>query len=155
MAEVILTPEGKKKLEEELDFYITVKRPEAAKNIEIARGFGDLSENAEYDAAKDAQGAIEAHIRYLEETLRGAKIITSAIDTTVVSVGCIVAVHDIEFDEEVEYKIVGSAEANYAESKISNESALGAALIGAKVGDVVDVKAPAGVCQYKVLNIRK
>ena len=98
---------------------------------------------------------IEAHIRYLEETLRGAKIITSAIDTTVVSVGCIVAVHDIEFDEEVEYKIVGSAEANYAESKISNESALGAALIGAKVGDVVDVKAPAGVCQYKVLNIRK
>jgi len=156
MADIVLTTEGYNKLEQELDFYIKVKRPEAAEKVKTAREFGDLSENAEYDAAKDEQGAIEAHIRELEETLKRAKIIDGeAIDTTTVSVGCFVKIHDLEYDEIDEFKIVGSAEANYAERKISNESVLGRSLLGAKVGAVVEVKAPAGVSQYKVLNIRK
>ena len=156
MAEIVLTREGYKKLEAELDHLIKVERPEAAKRIEIARGFGDLSENAEYDAAKDAQGLVEARIREIEETLKFAKVIDGeAIDTTVVSVGCVVEIHDLEYDEKEEFKIVGTAEANYSEHKLSNESVLGAALLGRKKGDVVDVKAPAGVSQYKILNIRK
>ena len=156
MEEIVLTTEGYKKLEQELDHYIKVKRPEAAEKVKLAREFGDLSENAEYDAAKDEQGIVEAHIRELEETLKRAKIIDGeAIDTTIVSVGCFVKIHDIEYDEIDEYKLVGSAEANYAEHKISNESVLGAALIGHKVNDIVEVRAPAGVSQYKVLNIRK
>jgi len=156
MADIVLTTEGYNKLEQELDFYIKVKRPEAAEKVKTAREFGDLSENAEYDAAKDEQGAIEAHIRELEETLKRAKIIDGeAIDTTTVSVGCFVKIHDLEYDEIDEFKIVGSAEANYAERKISNESVPGRSLLGAKVGAVVEVKAPAGVSQYKVLNIRK
>ncbi|MCR4726843.1 MAG: transcription elongation factor GreA [Clostridia bacterium] len=156
MAEIVLTKEGYKKLEEELDFYIKQKRPEAAERVKLAREFGDLSENAEYDAAKDEQGIVEGHIRELEETLKLAKVIDGeAIDTTTVSVGCFVKVHDIEYDETEEFKIVGSAEANYADHKISNESILGAALIGHKKGEIVDVKAPAGVSQYKILNIRK
>ena len=156
MEEIVLTTEGYKKLEQELDHYIKVKRPEAAEKVKLAREFGDLSENAEYDAAKDEQGIVEARIRELEETLKRAKIIDGeAIDTTVVSVGCFVKIHDLEYDEKDEFKIVGSAEANYAEGKISNESVLGAALIGRSVGDIVEVKAPAGVSQYKVLNIRK
>ena len=156
MAEIVLTPEGYKKLQDELDYYIQVKRPEAAERVKLARELGDLSENAEYDAAKNDQGMIEGHIRELEETLKLAKVIDGdAIDTTVVSVGCFVKLHDLEYDEIEEYKVVGSAEANYAEHKISNESLLGAALIGHKVKDVVEVKAPAGVSQYKILNIRK
>ncbi len=156
MAEIVLTKEGYKAKEEELDYYIKVKRPEAADKVRLAREFGDLSENAEYDAAKDEQGIIEAHIRELEETLKRAKIIDGeAIDTTVVSVGCSVKVHDVEFDETEEYKIVGSAEADFDARMISNESPLGAALIGHKKGDVVEVKAPAGVFQFKILNIRK
>ena len=156
MEEIVLTTEGYKKLEQELDHYIKVKRPEAAEKVKLAREFGDLSENAEYDAAKDEQGIVEARIRELEETLKRAKIIDGeAIDTTVVSVGCFVKIHDIEYDEIEEYKIVGSAEANYAEHKISNESVLGAALIGHKEKDIVEVRAPAGVSQYKVLSIRK
>ena len=156
MEEIVLTKEGYKKLQEELDYYIKVKRPEAAKNIEIARGFGDLSENAEYDAAKDAQGRIEGHIRYLEETLKSARVIDGeAIDTTTVSIGCFVEILDIEYDEVAEYKIVSSAEANFAEHKISDKSVIGAALIGRKVNDVVDVQTMDGVSQYKVLNIHK
>ena len=156
MAEIVLTPEGYKKLQDELDYYIQVKRPEAAERVKVAREFGDLSENAEYDAAKDEQGIIEGHIRELEETLKLAKVIDGdAIDTTAVSVGCFVKIHDLEYDEIEEFKIVGSAEANYEEHKISNESILGAALIGHKAGDVVEVRAPAGVSQYKILGIRK
>jgi len=156
MAEIVLTTEGYKKLEEELDFYIKVKRPEAAEKVKTAREFGDLSENAEYDAAKDEQGIVEAHIRELEETLKQAKVIDGeAIDTTTVSVGCFVKIHDLEYDEKDEFKIVGSAEANYSEGKISNESVLGAALIGRKKNDIVEVRAPAGVSKYKILNIRK
>ena len=156
MDEIDLTTDGYKKLEQELDHYIKVKRPEAAEKVKLAREFGDLSENAEYDAAKDEQGIVEARIRELEETLKRAKIIDGeAIDTTVVSVGCFVKIHDLEYDEKDEFKIVGSAEANYAERKISNESVLGAALLGHKKNDVVEVRAPAGVSQYKILNIRK
>lgn len=156
MADIVLTTEGYKKLEEELDFYIKVKRPEAAEKVKTAREFGDLSENAEYDAAKDEQGIVEARIRELEETLKRAQVIDGeAIDTTTVSVGCFVKIHDLEYDEKDEFKIVGSAEANYAEHKISNESVLGAALIGHKKNDIVEVRAPAGVSQYKILNIRK
>jgi len=156
MEEIVLTPEGYKKLQEELDYYIQVKRPEAAERVKQARELGDLSENAEYDAAKNDQGIIEGHIRELDETLKRAKVIENdAIDTKAVSVGCFVKLHDVEYDEIDEYKIVGSAEANYAEHKISNESILGAALIGHKVGDVVEVKAPAGVSEYKILGIRK
>ena len=156
MADIVLTKEGYKKLEDELDFYIKKKRPEAAERVKLAREFGDLSENAEYDAAKDEQGIVEGHIRELEETLKLAKVIDGEdIDTTVVSVGCFVKIHDLEYDEKEEFKIVGSAEANYAEHKISNESILGAALIGHKKNEIVEVKAPAGVSQYKILNIRK
>ena len=156
MADIVLTPEGYKKLEEELDLYIKVKRREAAERVKVAREFGDLSENAEYDAAKDEQGVVEAHIRELEETLKRAVVIDGeAIDTTTVSVGCFVKIHDLEYDEKDEFKIVGSAEANYAEHKISNESVLGAALLGHKKNDIVEVRAPAGVSQYKILNIRK
>ena len=156
MEEIILTTEGHKKLLQELDYYIKVKRPEAAKKVELARGFGDLSENAEYDAAKDDQGIIEAHIRELEEILKHAKIIDGeAIDTTVVSIGCYVKLHDLEYDEIAEYKIVSSAEANFAEKKISDKSVIGAALIGRKVNDIVDVQTMDGVTQYKILNIRK
>jgi len=156
MEEIVLTTEGYKKLEQELDHYIKVKRPEAAEKVKTAREFGDLSENAEYDAAKDEQGIVEARIRELEETLKRAKIIDGeAIDTTVVSVGCFVKIHDLEYDEKDEFKIVGSAEANYSERKISNESVLGAALLGHKKNDIVEVRAPAGVSQYKILNIRK
>jgi len=156
MEDIVLTTEGYKKLEEELDFYIKVKRAEAAEKVKTAREFGDLSENAEYDAAKDEQGIVEARIRELEETLKRAKIIDGeAIDTNIVSVGCFVKIHDLEYDEKDEFKIVGSAEANYAEHKISNESVIGAALIGRKKNDIVEVRAPAGVSRYKILNIRK
>ena len=156
MEEIVLTPEGYKKLQEELDYYIQVKRPEAAERVKQARELGDLSENAEYDAAKNDQGIIEGHNRELDETLKRAKVIDGdAIDTKSVSVGCFVKIHDIEYDEIEEYKIVGSAEANYAEHKISNESILGASLLGHKVGDVVEVRAPAGVSEYKILGIRK
>jgi len=156
MEDIVLTPEGYKQLQDELDLYIQVKRPEAAERVKIARELGDLSENAEYDAAKNDQGIIEGHIRDLEAILKHAKVIDDAeIDTTAVSVGCSVKLHDLEYDEIDEYKIVASAEASYAEKKISNESLLGAALIGHKAGEVVEVRAPAGVAQYKILAISK
>ena len=156
MADIILTTEGYKEKEAELEHLIKVKRAEAAERVKTAREFGDLSENAEYDAAKTDQGLIEARIRELEETLKRAKIIDGeAIDTTTVSVGCFVRIHDLDYDEKSEYKLVGSAEANFAENKISNESPLGAALIGHKVGETIEVKAPAGVSNFKILGIRK
>ncbi|MBQ7712198.1 MAG: transcription elongation factor GreA [Clostridia bacterium] len=156
MADIILTTEGYKEKEAELEHLIKVKRAEAAERVKTAREFGDLSENAEYDAAKTDQGLIEARIRELEETLKRAKIIDGeAIDTTTVSVGCFVRIHDLDYDEKSEYKLVGSAEANFAENKISNESPLGAALIGHKVGETIEVKAPAGVYSVKILGIRK
>lgn len=155
MAEsVILTNKGLKELEEKLEYLKTVRRPEISEQIKIARGFGDLSENAEYDEAKNEQAKIEGEIAQIEAMLKSAVVVDETdIDLKAVSVGTTVKVLDIEFDEEVEYKIVGSAESNINEGKISNESPVGAALIGKKVGDIVDVEVPSGTIQLKVLDI--
>ena len=152
--EVLLTQEGYEKLEKELEYLRTEKRAEIADRIKIALGFGDLSENSEYDEAKNAQAENEGKIVELENKLRHAKIIDEKeIDTTTVQIGNKVKVLDMEFDEKIEYTIVGSTEVNLAENKISNESPLGEALLGAKKNQVVEVKAPAGVMKYKILNI--
>ena len=154
--DVILTQEGFDKLEKELNYLKTDKRADIAERIKVALGFGDLSENSEYDEAKNAQAENEAKIAELENKLRHAKIIDEKdIDTDVVHVGNIVKVLDIEFNEEIEYTIVGSTEVNLAENKISNESPLGMALLGAKKNETVEVKAPAGIMKYKVLSITK
>ena len=154
--EILLTQEGYENLEKELENLVTVKRAEIAERIKIALGFGDLSENSEYDEAKNAQAANEAKIAELENKIRYAKIIDeSEIDTKTVQVGNTVKVLDMEFDEKVEYTIVGSTEVNLAENKISNESPLGAALLGAKKNHVVEVNAPAGIMKYKILSIKK
>ncbi len=154
--EVILTQEGYNKLEEELNYLKTEKRTEIAERIKVALGFGDLSENAEYDEAKTAQSENEIKIAELEAKIRNAKVIDEKeIDTKTVQIGNVVKVHDIEFDEEILYTIVGSTEVNLAENKISNESPLGEALLGAKKGDIVEVNAPAGVIKYKILAIKK
>ena len=152
----ILTYEGLKKLEDELQDLKVVQRREIAQKIKEAREQGDLSENAEYDAAKDEQRDIEARIEQIEKILKNAEVVLDEeIDLNKLSIGCLVRVLDIEFDEEEEYKLVGSSEASSLQNKISNESPIGRALIGAKVGDVVDVEAPAGVVQYKVLSIHR
>ncbi len=154
--EIILTQEGYNKLEEELNYLKTDKRTEISERIKIALGFGDLSENSEYDEAKTAQRENEDQIAELEAKIRNAKIIDEkGIDTETVQIGNIVKVHDIEFDEDIEYTIVGSTEVNLAENKISNESPLGKALLGAKKGDTVEVNAPAGIIKYKIIDITK
>ena len=154
--EVILTQEGYDKLEKELEYLKTEKRVEIAERIKVALGFGDLSENSEYDEAKNAQSENEIKIAELENKLRHAKIIDEKdIDTKTVQIGNTVKLHDMEFDEDVEYTIVGSTEVNLAENRISNESPIGRALIGAKKGATVDVEAPAGIIQYKILSIKK
>jgi len=154
--EILLTQEGYDKLEQELDTLKTEKRAEISERIKIALGFGDLSENSEYDEAKNAQAANETKIAELENKLRYAKIIDeSEIDTKTVQVGNTVKVLDIEFNEEVSYTIVGSTEVNIAENKISNESPIGKALLGAKKNQTIDVQAPAGIMKYKILAITK
>lgn len=154
--EVILTQEGYNKLEEELNYLKTTKRTEIAERIKVARGFGDLSENSEYDEAKTAQSENEQQILELEAKIRNAKVINEKeIDLETVQIGNIVKVHDVEFDEDVTYTIVGSTEVNLAENKISNESPLGKALLGAKKGDQVEVHAPAGIMKYIILAIKK
>ena len=154
--EILLTQEGYNNLEKELDELRTVKRPEIAERIKIALGFGDLSENSEYDEAKNAQAANEIKIAELENKLRYAKIIDeSEIDTKTVQVGNTVKVLDMEFDEEESYTIVGSTEANSLAFKISNESPVGRALMGKQKGDVVKVELPDGEVEYKVLNITR
>ena len=154
--EILLTEEGYKKMEAELEKLKTETRAEIAERIKVALGFGDLSENSEYDEAKNAQAENEDKIAELEAKLRFAKIIDdSEIDTKKVQVGNTVKVLDIEFDEEVEYTIVGSTEVDLAENKISNESPLGAALLGAKKKQTVEVNAPAGIMKYKILDIKK
>ena len=154
--QVILTQEGYEKLEEELNYLKTEKRTEIAERIKVARGFGDLSENSEYDEAKNAQADNEAQIAELEIKLRNAKIIDAKeIDTKTVQIGNLVKLHDIEFDEDIEYTIVGSTEVNLAENKISNESPIGKALLGRKKGEIVDVEAPDGTIQFKILAIKK
>lgn len=154
--EVILTQEGYDNLDKELNYLKTEKRAEIAERIKVALGFGDLSENSEYDEAKTAQAENEVKIAELENKLRHAKIIDEKeIDTDTVQVGNTVKVLDVEFDEEIEYTIVGSTEVNLAENKISNESPLGAALLGTKKNETVEVNAPAGIMKYKILNIKK
>ena len=154
--EVLLAKEGYEKLEQELDELKTTKRAEIAERIKVALGFGDLSENSEYDEAKNAQAENETKIAELENKLRYAKIIDeSEIDTKTVQVGNTVKLLDIEFNEEVSYTLVGSTEVDLAQNKISNESPIGSAILGAKKNQIVEVQAPAGVVQYKVLSITK
>lgn len=154
--EVILTQEGFDKLEQQLEYLKTTERTEIAGRIKIALGYGDLSENSEYDEAKSAQEANENKIIELENKLRHAKIIDeSEIDTKTVQVGNTVEVHDMDFDEDVTYTIVGSTEVDLAQNKISNESPIGSALLGAKKGEVVTANVPAGDAQFKVLSIKK
>lgn len=152
----ILTYEGLKKLEDELQDLKVVQRREIAQKIKEAREQGDLSENAEYDAAKDEQRDIEARIEQIEKILKNAEVVLDEeIDLNRISIGCVVRVLDIEYDEEEEYKLVGSSEASSLQNKVSNESPIGKALLGAQVGDLVEVEAPAGVVQYKVLSIQR
>ncbi len=152
----LLTYAGLKKLEEELHDLKVVKRKEVAEKIKEAREQGDLSENAEYDAAKDEQRDIEARIEEIEKILKNAEVVVEdEVDLDKISVGCKVKVHDFEFEEDIELKIVGSTEANSLEGKISNESPVGKALIGSHTGDVVEVEMPAGIMKYKVLEIQR
>lgn len=152
----IMTYEGLKKLEDELQDLKVVKRKEVSQKIKEAREQGDLSENAEYDAAKDEQRDIEARIEELEKILKNAEVVAEdEVDLDKINVGCVVKVFDVEFDEEIDFKIVGSTEANSLQNKISNESPVGSALIGKKVGDVVIVETQAGTVEYKVLGIEK
>ena len=145
---------GLKKLEDELQDLKVVKRKEVADKIKEAREQGDLSENAEYDAAKDEQRDIEARIEELEKILKNAEVVVEEeVDLEKISIGCQVRILDLEFDEELEYKIVGSTEANSLKGKISNESPVGKALLGKKVGDTVVVETQAGEISYKVLAI--
>ena len=154
--EFILTQEGYDNLEKELERLKTVERYEIAERIKVALGFGDLSENSEYDEAKNAQAQNEIKIAELEEKIKYAKIIDeSEVDLETVQVGNIVKVLDIEFNEEIEYTIVGSTEVDLALNKISNESPLGAALLGKRKKDIVEVQAPVGVIKYKVVKISK
>ena len=154
--DVILTQEGYDNLDKELNYLKTEKRAEIADRIKVALGFGDLSENSEYDEAKTAQAENEVKIAELENKIRHAKIIDEAeIDTKTVQIGNTVKLYDVEFEEEVEYTIVGSTEVNLAENKISNESPIGKALLGAKKGSTVEVNAPAGVIKYQILSITK
>ena len=151
-----MSAEGLKDLEKQLEYLKNVRRAEVAQKLKEARSFGDLSENAEYDAAKDEQRDIEARIEELEAILKNAEVVVEdEVDLNKINVGCAVKVYDITFDEEMEFKIVGSTEANSLEGKISNESPVGKALIGKKVGDVVAVETQAGVIQYKVLDIKR
>lgn len=152
----ILTYEGLRKLEDEVQNLKVVKRKEVAAKIKEAREQGDLSENAEYDAAKDEQRDIEARIEEIEKILKNAEVVVEdEVDLDKISIGCQVRIYDCEFEEELEYKIVGSTEANSLSGKISNESPVGKALLGAKVGDTVEVETQAGVLQYKVLEIQR
>ena len=152
----ILTYAGLKKYEDELQDLKVVRRKEVAQKIKEAREQGDLSENAEYDAAKDEQRDIELRIEELEKLLKNAEVVVEdEVDLDKISIGCRVKVYDIEYDEEMEFSLVGSTEANSLENKISNESPVGKALIGRKVGDIVDVETQAGVIQYKILDIQR
>lgn len=153
---VVLTYDGLKKMEEELEDLKTVKRKEVAEKIKEARGQGDLSENAEYDAAKEEQAEIESRIIKLEKMLRNAEVIDDEeVRNDIIGIGSRVKLYDTEFQEEIEYIIVGSAEADPMEGKISNESPVGQGLLGHKAGDTVKIEAPDGEIDFKVLEISK
>ena len=152
----VMTYEGVKKLEDELEILKTVKRKEITEKIKVALGYGDLSENSEYDEAKNEQAFTEGRIIQLENMLKNAVVVDeSEITTDKVAVGTIVKVKDYEFDEEVEYYLVGSAEADPMNFKISNESPVGAALLGKKVGELVEVSVPGGVNKFEIIGIRR
>ena len=154
--QVVLTYEGLEKLENELETLKTVRRKDIADKIKQALSFGDLSENSEYDEAKNEQAIVEARILQLESMLKNAKVLDDdEIGTDVVSIGAKVRVLDIEFNEEIEYTLVGSTEADPSRMRISDESPLGAALMGKSAGEVVEVSAPAGIIEFKVLAISK
>lgn len=152
----MMTEDGLRKLQEKLDYLVGVRRNEIAHKIEVARGFGDLSENAEYDEAKKEQGQLEEEIAQLTKTINTAVVVAdSEISTDKVSVGTTVKLQDMDTDDVYEYAIVGAAEADPYDNKISNESPVGAALMGATVGAVLDIEVPMGVLKYKVLEIRR
>jgi transcription elongation factor GreA len=155
LKEVILTPEGYKKLQHEIEYLSNDKRREVAERIRIAREFGDIAENAEYDDAKNEQALLEHRISTLEERLRDAKVINKKdVAKDVVSVGSKVKLRDVDAKQTVEYHIVGSAEANPVENRLSNESPVGKAIIGHKKGETVEVAAPRGSLKYKILEIK-
>ena len=152
----ILTYEGLRKYEDELHELKVVKRKEVAQKIKEAREQGDLSENAEYDAAKDEQRDIEARIEELEKILKNAEVVDEEeVDLDKINIGCKITILDMEESEELEYKIVGSTEANSLKGKISNESPVGRALMGKKIGDIVEVETQVGPIKYKVLEIQR
>ena len=154
--EILLTQEGYDNLEKELDYLKTEERAAIAERIRVALGFGDLSENSEYDEAKNAQAANENKIADLENKIRHARIIDeSEIDTKTVQIGNKVKIKDLEFDEDLEYTIVGSTEVDLANNKISNESPIGTALLGAKKNQTVEANTPGGILKFKVLAITK
>ncbi|MFE5317983.1 transcription elongation factor GreA [Paenibacillus sp. NPDC056579] len=153
--EIVLTKEGLAKLEEELRDLKTVKRKELAERLKVAISYGDLRENSEYHSAKEDQAFMETRILTLERMLKNAKVVDSqAISSNEVGVGSVVILNDLEFSEKIEYRIVGPAEANVAEDKISYESPLGKELIGKKVGDIINVNAPMGIIKYELLEIK-
>lgn len=152
----ILTYEGLKRLEDELHDLKVNQRHDVAQKIKEAREQGDLSENAEYDAAKDEQRDIEARIEEIEKILKNAEVVVEDdVDVNTINIGCMVKIRDIEFDETMEYKTVGSTEANCLDGKISNESPVGSALIGATIGETIEVETQAGVVKYEILEIQK
>ncbi len=155
MKEVILTPEGYKKLQAEIENLSTVRRREVAERIRVAREFGDIAENAEYDDAKNDQAHLEARIALLEERLKNARVVTrKEIRSGEVTVGTKVRLKDMSSNKTVEYHVVGSAEANPAEMKLSNESPVGKAIMGHKKGDVVEVSAPRGALKFKIMEVK-
>ena len=153
--EYVLTRSGKAEMEKELEYLKSVKRAEIAEAIKVARGFGDLSENAEYTEARNEQSRIEGKILELEQTLRTAKVIDDVENLETVGIGTRVKLLDVDYDEEEVYQILGSSESDIKKNNITNESPVGKALIGHKVGDVVCIDAPGGVVRFKVLEITK
>ncbi len=152
----VLTKDGVAKLEAELENLKTVKRREVAEKIKVALSFGDLSENSEYDEAKNEQGIVESRIAEIEATLAHAQVIDADdITTEKVGIGNVVKIFDIEMEEEMEFQIVGTSEANIDKGQMSDESPIGAALLGHKIGETVDVEAPSGMLQFKILEISK
>lgn len=153
--EVLLTPDGLKRLETELEELKSIKRREVAERIKVAIGYGDISENSEYEDAKNEQAFIEGRIITLEKMLRNARIINNdEIDLETVSIGSTVIVEDMEFGDNMQYTIVGTAESDPLNNKISNESPVGRAIIGKKKGMTVEVNVPAGIIQYKIVDIK-
>ena len=156
MKQVVLTAEGRAALEAELENLKVVTRKEVAEKIKVALGYGDLSENSEYDEAKNEQAIVEARISELEQTLKNAIVLDeSAVDTDTVTLGSSVRIRHVKLGKEDTYKIVGSTEAAPLKKRISDESPVGKAMLGHRVGDIVDVEAPAGIIQYEILEIGK